>query len=303
MFTFRLKTGGFRRYDLNICNVTNFVYMTELGFCVNLDSTKEIVTFRNSFDMLVITSEPPQLDSFLNQSKAENAKGLVLVDILGTKFSKLQGYVFSSSYLKHAVTTIDIHGHYKSYNSRKRPCYPYKNGAVACRDYCFGKLIANHCKCWPVHFVAYQEAQKGMRACADMRLEQNSTPYYIPDYNLCSMDNFTYHECESHCLNDCEHVKLTFMTDVVDPIVYQNKLPFKYPNSSTLLLIKCGSFSYPQIEEVLAKSFESFMAEFGGLIGLWLGGSLIAFTHIFIFFGRMVHQWLERFKQRKADDL
>lgn len=293
MTNFDTMTGRFQRVDMNICHPGNFASIGDLGFCMFADTNGDRLVFRNTFDFLITTANPSQLDVFFNQTKSENSKGSVLLNLVGGKSTDLlNGYIISNDYMKHTRTTVDIHGHYRSYSSRRRACYSLKNEAANCRSYCRADLIAELCNCWPLYFSVLEPKHREMRLCVDdMGPTQNSTPYHIPDYHEC-LRNRQFgttdpsYDCQQRCLDDCEHIKLTFVTE---PNTDVYKLTY-CANCSTLHVIKFGSFAYPYMEEVLAKSLESFMAEFGGLIGLWLGGSLIAFTHVFVFLTRMFQE-------------
>lgn len=294
MTNYNVLSGSYNNsISLDVCNPKAFASLGELGFCMFTDPTNEQMVFRTTFDYLLIESNPQLLYSYLNESGSAASQGSVLLDLIaGRSTDGLTSYLVASEYMKHTKMTVDVHGHYRSYNGRRHACSnDINNEAADCKSYCRAVFIAQICRCWPLYFVVLAPKKEGMRYCLDgVRTPQNSTPYHMADYHRCLSNrdfgaNDPSYDCQQSCLEDCEHVKLTFVTEQNTDVYKLNYCT----NCTTTQFVKFGSFAYPYIEEVLAKSLESFIAEFGGLVGLWLGGSFIAFSHVFVFLAHMLH--------------
>lgn len=223
---------------------------------------------------------PQNLYSFYGQTNL-SLSGSLAIDLVGGKsVDTLNGYPIFSPYAAHTRTLVDIHGSFKAFSTRRRPCTTVNQWD--CRNRCRGEFIYQKCGCWPLIFAGLLSDKKlaKVRFCGDNASAQTvAPPYQIPDLGLCLIEKAIWmtdpaYECQKGCQPDCDHLKLSFTSEIHSGVRCHN---------CTTQTVQISSFSYPHIEEVMAKSLESLVAEFGGLVGLWMGGSVIAFSHVVIF--------------------
>lgn len=280
LFTYRSKRVT-RFYD--ICNTASLGSVNEIGVGLPVSDSSEPIFFRNRHDYLIASGNPEKMNEFLGEAKLNSTLSGIYIYFFGAGYTQGTSELTTHSLVgQNTAITVDIQGHYMAYNSRRRPCNQQLNEASKCRHNCKIQAIYDLCNCWPLTTVTFASLTPLGPFCGDrMGPPQNSSPYYIPDYHEC----LSYREfgtvdparnCIENCMKeDCEYFKLTFISELY---------PFPCSeNISTCQMVSFRHFTFPLIEEVLAKSFGTFIAEFGGLLGFWLGGSVIAFSHLFLF--------------------
>lgn len=204
------------------------------------------------------------------------------LDLNGAAHSDLslnRNDLFFNAYGDSVYIFVSIVSDYQFYPTQRSAC-SYSLTSFDCKNLCYAHIIADLNKCWPITFT-YLKPQN-MSICTSGKSENNSLQ--ISDYQSL-LGNFQplssiVHTCSKQCLPNCFHKSYEFKTNSL------RKLSHDPPKSE--ISIEVQKFSYQLVKESPTKNWETFLSEFGGLIGVWLGGSILAFIHIPIFILKII---------------
>lgn len=264
--------------NMNVCTSQSIASFTVLGICVRLN---ENVQFNSPLDTLFITVEPQAI--FIDSRNLIK----IYLDLSGRSMYASflnKGNVLSVDYNHTKVVSAHVLGHYKTQDLRRAHCSNDLR-KYDCEISCYGYTVVDVCNCWSI--AAASMKPKTIPLCLEnfIAYENDTEPFLIPQYRNCLHDlKFPLQLCRKECLPECEYQQVLFMTESS----FENSLD----KNSTSLNISVTDFVYPLLVESLSKDWQTLLNEFGGNIGLWLGGSLVASVHLPIFFAKRLLQTL-----------
>lgn len=269
----------------NVCRMDAIASFSMLGFCVKLLPN---TVFNTPVDYLQIYVVPQNVFPVI--SSLENS-GEVHLDLSGRQmyasyFNK--GNVLGIPFNSKSKVLTHLQGHYVSQNLRRAPCSSSLS-RFNCDMRCYAYTGYTECQCWP--FITSFVKPLDISCCFEnMTIPNNKTrSMMIPHYDQC-LKNLTFplEHCKSKCLPDCEYQQFGYLFDA--------NLEDPYQDNGTLLLMTVSDFVYPLMVEALTKDWQSIMNEFGGNIGLWLGGSILAIIHLPVFLAKCLLGMVSRGK-------
>ncbi len=158
---------------------------------------------------------------------------------------------------------------------------------------CYGMAIYNACQCWP--FVICELKPQNIPLCLEnvTSYANETIPYKVPLYKQCLVGRFPYaiEECLQNCLPDCDYQQVVFFND--DTSYYFGD------QNATVLTVTVADFVYPLFVEYLIEDWQTILNAFGGNIGLWLGGSLLAIIHLPVFLVKILLGIIVKIKKRQ----
>lgn len=268
---FAVEKGSFKKHFFNICRTDYITSFTQLGLCVKLGQD---IQFHNPIDFLQIIIEPQNL--FSDRLISQGALHLDLSGrpVYGSFINK--GNVIGGQFLSKTVVAAHVQSEYQSENLRRAPCSS-TSSTYDCEMLCYAKAVENVCKCWPFSISYLKPPDIPMCLEKGEIMSNISMPYEIPTYKECLKEpmKFATGLCQSKCLPDCQYQQVVFLTD--------SSYYYDIQNNATMFTMTVPDFVYPLLVESLTKDWQSFLNEFGGNIGLWLGGSLLAIIHLPVF--------------------
>ncbi len=259
---------SFKAHAYNVCRVDTITSLNSMGYCVRLEQNN---SFHNPLDYLQITANPEIVfpGSAVYGSLHLDLSGRFLYGAFLNK-----GNLVAAPFGGKTVVAAHIQGQYKSENLRRSPC---SNSMTTydCELFCYGLAAYDKCKCWPFA-VAYLKP-------ADINFCLQNLPLpvdisvMIPFTNSCFTGplSFSTSVCMDKCVPDCEYQQVVFLTD--------SSFYYAGNDTTTALTMTVSDFVYPLLEERLTEDWQSILNEFGGNIGLWLGGSVVAIIHLPVF--------------------
>lgn len=268
----------------DVCSPTNILFFDSQQFSVRLSTKEWPIALTSLSDLLIISFNLSAVfNRPLDKTLVSVPKYYLLFDGKAYQDAQLKsgGNLLSNNVESKICTSIRLRTAYKFYNSRRQPC-SHTEFCFDCQNLCWAKLVAESCKCWPISAFPWKPENINMPTCTE-RISGNQTQN-IPDFQNCYdlKLNKEILKCQRNCDNDCFNKEYDFTRETnATYIMCEEQFGINYAHDqSTTLLLFSNVFSYSYIEESLIKDWNTFLNEFGGLVGLWLGGSLIAFVHI-----------------------
>ncbi|CAD5221371.1 unnamed protein product [Bursaphelenchus okinawaensis] len=145
-----------------------------------------------------------------------------------------------------------------------------------CRSRCRYEHIKGLCQCVPISLADLVENDE----------DENAKNLTYCNYQKCDIkdDNFDELECTKKCVRDCHQLiysiktfqrgRVVMLSPEGKPAVADNVLS---------MALQFGSFEYLKVEQEYAFTFASFIGEFGGALGMWLGLSILSVLQLFVF--------------------
>lgn len=177
-------------------------------------------------------------------------------------------------------------GVYSSYSRKREPC---GSGSTECRERCKAKTIfVDVCGCWPLRHLSVKPNSITICPIAEnVTDDQNMNHVYGSCYDRVldvtqNLDQIV-ESCASLCPKNCQYESYSFS----ELKRFTDKGPYT-DNPATFIWLRDGKFVYPRFEESQLFTTDYLIAQVGGSLGLWLGGSIIAILHIPVFFIAML---------------
>lgn len=286
---------------IDICDPTRVTFIDEYSFCLKINSklAKSSFKFSSPTDFVQISALFPQ--------NWTSERLIMSVDLDGRDFLRSNAEAISIN-PGNAVTAyfgnqnrfdVSVDGDYQLYSSKRKPCI--KDGSqMDCIYRCHSQSLVEVCKCWPLvfnrirpdsiplcidtHNISIQpaRAQLNFSSCL-WKYARSREQNYKKELG----DSQFLSECLNLCPINCRHSKYFFQ----DTGVEANDI-YSY------IQLSVTDFAYLNIQEVPSTSWETFLSDFGGIIGVWLGGSIVGFVHIPVYLGKLIAENLRRKKTR-----
>lgn len=250
-----------------------FAYEGMEYLCLQPDQN---VTFSTMGDYIAMTVDSDRLYDHFWMKSGTDTIGYIDLSSEPVQVGTKQD-VFPVKYHTYRPFYIEILAHYKAINLKRRPCSDSRS-FLSCRVLCRAKFILRHCKCWPLSTFTFWSKPKWARFCGDGNhaFGQKSL---LPKANvMCRSIQYTY-DPDKECMKVCP--PLCTMKD------YKFKRSYDHPwldetNTTSAQLI-LRQFIFPTFQEQLVMDEQGLISNFGGIIGLWLGASFLAFFHLFTY--------------------
>jgi len=113
----------------------------------------------------------------------------------------------------------------------------------------------------------------------------------ISNTNIEQDDSRKLNDCTNKCHSNCRHLKY-FIQSIEDRDCSNHA-------NVTSIHLEVGDFAYIFAIEEPTTSWQNFLSDLGGIIGVWLGGSIIAFVHIPIHLCKVIASVLNRSKVKQ----
>lgn len=249
--------------------------------CVRISDEKSPIEVSSAQDLLILSTE---IENFMPR-----LTGQIHFDLLGKIVwdANFPSGSISVPFKTHFGKKLELSSHYKSYNTKRKPCSKHPFSNANCKSNCRCQYTFALCKCWPLSCIHSPYRPPNVTLCGiAYETSVQAPPYSIPVLSSClggiqnSLDP-TY-QCQVACIPDCDVRNFLFTSE--------NNL-----NSyDTAAIIRIEKFVYPIMEENLSMTASDFLNQFGGSIGLWVGGSILAFLHCFTSLMRIVAFYLGR---------
>ncbi|CAD5221373.1 unnamed protein product [Bursaphelenchus okinawaensis] len=139
-----------------------------------------------------------------------------------------------------------------------------------CIGICRAALIKDICNCTAMstlHLLEDEDKDEDMPLCGD--------------YSKCEVDVQHYKskesECTEQCKRDCQQIRYQIVSGqtarIVHPLSNGKKVK---SNAMTTVFVSWASFEFMTVEQDNVYTWSSFIGELGGILGLWLGLSILA---------------------------
>lgn len=292
---------------LDICTPDNIMSFTKNGLCIRVrGKNNTLPSFSTSYDYLLISSNPENFHKGVDHLTLASMSARL--DLLGrsTKGNEIGGTI-TVEYFEKITLATELQAKFQLFNLRRRPCSNDISKAV-CHSNCAAYFIYQTCGCWPLTYIS-SAPQANIALCTE-RSEINSSaaPYHlIPTYSKC-LANVTSgtagqktSKCHDECHTDCGYNKFGFAQRQLASASGTGQFVPNPGEDSTVMQLQIADVVFPLFEEFIEKKWENFLSEFGGTIGIWLGGSLIAIVHVPLFIAKVFLSLLAKRKQSRKD--
>lgn len=251
----------------NVCRLDAVSSLTVAGLCFSLQRN---ISYLTPVDALVVSASTELL--FPNTV----SYGALHLDLIGRPmYTPMfnRGNVIDVTFGYTKYVTAYIQGYYKLPNLKRAACSKTLR-QYECVITCLGYAELDACGCWSF-FTSFVKPTDILLCMENMTFSSNETGLFkIPQYSQCHKKlKFDVNSCVTNCLPDCNYQQVTFLTNSNEKSTSNN-------TNSTYLSISVADFIYPLFVENLSKDWQCLLNEFGGNIGLWLGGSLLAIIHL-----------------------
>lgn len=188
-------------------------------------------------------------------------------------------------YVSDQVTRYDvrINAIYQNLNLRRRPCTESTMLQFVCETGCKSSYVLRQYGCFPLRYRSQIESEN--RSCTIQDLEKEPVSVYALEQEL--MD------CSNLCLPNCE--KTVFQ-------VTSQQIVDRASGNFSESRIFISTHVYTIVEERLKSTWESFVGETGGALGVWLGLSFASVIHIPIFGMKALVRSIFHRRQEKAQN-
>lgn len=277
--TYLMKTVFF-----NVCKPELVSHIDKNVLCMKLHTETEKFEFYGPQDTLSISLK---IDSWLPPNTTETK---FWFDVGGRSHYDAYsdgGNVIAAELKTSTRVATQLMNSFRSLNLKRRACLQDLN-SFECQRICAGNHIAT-CGCWPLYFFDINKAN--LPFCTG-RYPSNLSSMLMPDYNDCArkkeMQSQIPPACFMACTNACYYQQFMLI-----PEMSGNCLE----TDLTELKIYIRDFTYSTVVEIVTKDWQSFMCEFGGNIGVWLGGSILACVHVPVYIFKMLYSVTVKKKQ------
>jgi hypothetical protein len=153
-----------------------------------------------------------------------------------------------------------------------------------CVSLCYQKYLVSNCNCTDIEEISFFENVDTCKSALEVNHMLKVYNKFIDDY---------YRECLLQCPIECDKNEFIFTQTYSKMFSVRNNLkllnffknktitPETIRNSLVKLKINYNSFSYTKMTESPAKNVVSLVSDIGGIMGLFLGMSLLSIVEIF----------------------
>lgn len=300
----KLSVTNQKSSSFNVCSPNNVVYLDYHQFSIRLSDNMKPVRFATLKDVMILQFNASAVYNRPSDFPLQSAlKFYLLFD--GSPFQDLStgsgGTMLVGQMESKSCVSLRLRSSFKAKNLKRKPC-SVVNSNFVCENICWAQLLLRNCSCWPISLFPYKPQLQTF--CSEVPFNNSANINEIPQLAQCRWGNSPFYPkvplCQQNCPNDCQSKEYEFTqeTNASSPNCAESEIFNFSSDSSTSLMLMANGFTYTLIEESVVKDWQTFLSEFGGLLGVWLGGSIMAFFHIPMFLIKTVYFWKNDKKRR-----